>query len=372
MDKCLYITFQPLEEGDGASMKALAQKDAFEHLGFDVNIVYGKKKDGSLDYYAGDELLVSNIRWRHIIFSNKLYNSILDYIKNGRYGILYIRYGINASKPFADFLGRCNDIRCKIFLEIPTYPYDRENKTGFSPSSLKKRIYSQIEKKYRCQLEKSVYRVVTFSADKNIYGIPTIQISNAVSKIPTPYICPPIAEEFNMVTVASIAFWHGIDRLIEGLNKYRDCEIKVHLFVVGGGDDNEIRFLRGLVSKYGLYDFVTFTGPLTGKDLDNVFSKCHVAIGCLGCHRKNIKEVKSLKNVEYAMRGIPFVYSETNYDFDGKSYVYKAPNDDSAINIQNIIDFVKEMKCSPEEIRESVKNFTWEIQLRKIVEECGK
>ena len=46
-----------------------------------------------------------------------------------------------------------------------------------------------------------------------------------------------------------------------------------------------------------------------------------------------------MKNREYAARGIPFIYSETDSDFDNKPYVLKGPADESPTNIQDIIDF---------------------------------
>ena len=373
MNRCLYITFQPIREGDGASMKAQAQRDALIKLGLEVKMLYGLNNNGSYSFYVDGNLLISGVRWRHLFFSTKLYSSIINYIKNNSCKLLYVRYGMNASKPFVDFLGTCKGIGCKVFLEIPTYPYDSEEKFRLSSVFFRKKLYSIIENMYRKKFDGVVSNIVTFSADKTIFNVPTIQLSNAVARIPPLYIRPSLTDEFRIITVASIAFWHGIDRLIEGIHIYYtnrtsvSMKYMVKLYVVGGGDEKEINLLKELVSKYKISDLVTFTGPLTGEKLDEIFLKCHVAIGCLGCHRKNIKEVKSLKNVDYAMRGIPFVYSETNYDFDGRPYVYKVPNDDSAVNVENIINFVNNLECTPEEMRNSVSDFTWEKQLEKVV-----
>lgn len=50
-----------------------------------------------------------------------------------------------------------------------------------------------------------------------------------------------------------------------------------------------------------------------------------MGIASLGRHRNGITRIKTLKNREYAARGIPFVYSENDSDFDGMPYVMKAP-----------------------------------------------
>ena len=98
-----------------------------------------------------------------------------------------------------------------------------------------------------------------------------------------------------------------------------------------------------------------------------MFNQCQFAIGSLGRHRNGITVIKTLKNREYATRGIPFIYSEQDSDFDDKPYILKAPADESPIDIQKIIDFVDRFTMQPMEIRESVKHLTWKIQMQKVV-----
>ena len=73
-----------------------------------------------------------------------------------------------------------------------------------------------------------------------------------------------------------------------------------------------------------------------------------------------------MKNVEYAMRGIPMVYSESNTDFDGRPYVLRVPADDTDIDVKLLCDFVKQLKMTPSEIHDSVSDFTWDNQMKKI------
>ena len=68
-----------------------------------------------------------------------------------------------------------------------------------------------------------------------------------------------------------------------------------------------------------------------GKELDELFDLADFAIGSLARHRSHIDKIKTLKNREYAARGIPFIYSETDEDFDRMPYILKAPADESAI-----------------------------------------
>ena len=130
-----------------------------------------------------------------------------------------------------------------------------------------------------------------------------------------------------------------------------------------------------LVKKYNLRDYISFYGEQYGKSLDALFETADLAIGCLGCHRKKIKEISSLKNVEYAARGIPFIYSEQNLDFDNMPYVKKELPDDSPINIQELVEWRKKVNIQPSEIRCTVEPaLSWEQQMKKVTDyflTCG-
>jgi hypothetical protein len=105
-----------------------------------------------------------------------------------------------------------------------------------------------------------------------------------------------------------------------------------------------------------------------GKELDDVFNQCQFAIGSLGRHRSGITVIKTLKNREYATRGIPFIYSEIDSDFDHQPYVLKAPAYETPIDIQKIVDFVHTHQWNPEDIRKTVEHLQWKIQMQKVVE----
>ena len=118
-----------------------------------------------------------------------------------------------------------------------------------------------------------------------------------------------------------------------------------------------------------LEPYIILHGKKHGDELDTIFDTCDFGIGSLGRHRVGIDKIKTLKNREYASRGIPFIYSETDSDFDSKPYVLKAPADESPIDIQKIIDFYKNNNMSPIEIRESIADLSWKNQMRHVIEE---
>ena len=88
----------------------------------------------------------------------------------------------------------------------------------------------------------------------------------------------------------------------------------------------------------------------------------------MGRHRSGITVIKTLKNREYATRGIPFIYSEQDSDFDQQPYVLKAPADESPVDIQQIIDFMASFTMQPADIRRTVGPLTWKIQMQRVVD----
>ena len=124
-----------------------------------------------------------------------------------------------------------------------------------------------------------------------------------------------------------------------------------------------------LLEKYPfIKDKIIFHGTLFGKELDDVFNQCQFAIGSLGRHRSGITVIKTLKNREYATRGIPFIYSEQDSDFDHQPYIIKAPADETPIDIRRIMDFMAHFSMKPEEIRKTVEPLQWKYQMKKVVD----
>lgn len=356
--KCLYLTQQQIIKNDGASEKTIAQNIAINKIGIESHLAHIATSGGEFQLYVDDKVFVSVKKYKY------LYDSIIEYIKGNQIQLLYLRYTVNASLFFNLFLHNVAKLGVLIYMEIPTYPYDGEMKC----TSVRQTVKKYLEQIYRKQWKRSVYKIVTSSTANVIFGIPTVIFSNAPShNLP---VKAPIRVEgrMNMIAVANLAFWHGYDRLLRGLAQYynNNPEIKVYFTVVGVGNPKIYNDLRELTNELQLNDYVNFIGSKNNEELNPYFEEAHLAVGCLGCHRKNIVEVKALKNVEYAMRGIPMVYSENNTDFDGRPYVYKVPADDTDIDVMSLCDFVTNLQMTPTEIHESVKDFTWDVQMKKV------
>ena len=310
------------------------------------------------------------------------YAGIYDYCIREGMEFVYARCYMNANPWLIHFFKRLKKAGIHAVTEIPTYPYDEE----FINAGRKDRIILKIDQLFRCRLYQNMDALVTFSDVREIFGQRTIRISNGVDFDSTPLHQPSAMSRqpsaLHLIGVAEVHFWHGFDRLIAGIGEYyrqHPTTDKHHpdvfFHIVGGIHPNE-RYkgnqfhpgLQAIIDKYGIADKIIFHGTLFGQELDDVFNQCQFAIGSLARHRSGITVIKTLKNREYATRGIPFIYSEQDSDFDDKPYVLKAPTDESPIDVQLILDFMNRFTMKPEEIRKTVEHLSWKKQMQKVVE----
>ena len=174
----------------------------------------------------------------------------------------------------------------------------------------------------------------------------------------------------NLIGVAEIHTWHGFDRLVKGMANYyskpQKYIVKFHVVGYFFSKEGEDEF-RKIIADHHMERFIILYGKKHGSDLDTIFDYCDFGIGSLGRHRVGIDKIKTLKNREYAARGVPFIYSETDSDFDNKPYILKAPADETPIDIDRIIAFYKTIKLTPSEIRNSIQNLSWKCQMEHVI-----
>ena len=367
--KLLYLCFAELNQSSGIAKKMLHQAKVFEKNGFDVRVCYEKVEMNKvsrriLNSTTVLEEMKNNKIARQLLYYN--YKKLIDYIINEGIEILYIRYVYIANPFFLKFLKKIKENNIMIILEIPTYPYDYEYKIATFLGKVK----HQIEKVYRLEMRKYVDRIVAFSEDKQILGIETINISNGVSLEDISIINKVEKEnKIEFIGVAKISYWHGFDRMISSIAEYykKPHKKKVIFHIVGNGDQT-VEKLKEIVHKNNLEKYVIFYGYKSGKELDEIYNKADIAVGCLGIFRKKIYKSSTLKVREYCAKGLPFIMGEEDLYIKEKPFIYKVENDESIFDIEKIIEWYDNLKISPEEIREYAKNnLTWDNQMRKII-----
>lgn len=368
--KILFVHFYDFSSHSGISKKILAQISALKDLGHDTDLCYVKIfEDGTQKRVCnntviedfGKGLNAKVLKWFK-------FKALTKYILENKYDFIYVRSIYNTTPSLLKMFKNLNGAGIKTVVEFPTYPYDNE----FNRLPIKYKLTYYFDKYYRHKLKNYISAIVTFSDYENIYGVNTINISNGIdfSQVKLKSYKPFQEQPIILIGVAEIHYWHGFDRIIRGLASYyeRGKTSEVHFVIVGEGVEQDITALKELVKEFNLEKYVTFQGSLYGQDLDNIFESAHFAIASLARHRSGITKIKTLKTREYAARGIPFIYSEIDQDFESMPYIIKAAPNEGAIDIAQVLDFIKNNTITPQEIRNSIENtLSWKIQMGKVI-----
>ena len=373
--KILFLVYHGFSDESGISKKIHYQVKGLRQNGHEVHLCYYDfDPRGHRCRYVGNKVIADyGTGALAAIRSRTQLDCIYNYCAVNAIEMVYARSFMNASPILVRLFHKLNKRGIKCITEIPTYPYDSE----FKGYPLKYKIPLYIDKLFRKALAKKMEAIVTFSNEETIFGKRTICISNGIDLDSIPIHNPKKQNDIHLIAVAEIHYWHGFDRLVAGMGEYYKLNPdarKVFFHVVGWEDDrgttsNGYLTVEQTAKKYNIGQYVVNHGKLFGDKLDEVFNQCVFAIGSLGRHRSGITNIKTLKNREYAARGIPFIYSETDNDFEDKPYIIKVPADESPVNIRQIIDFIDTHDVNPSEIRNTVEHLSWRFQMEKVVRE---
>lgn len=362
--KILFLVYHILSPHSGISKKIMSEVDALRENGAEVSLcTLTINPDGSKSRVVdGKEIrsfghgLAAKLRKR------VSYSDIVTYINNNGIELVYVRYDIN-SDPFTFRMARqIKKSGVKLIVEIPTYPYDGE----FKGQGFRMNLQLVIDKMFRKRFFSQCDRLVVYTDDETVFSRPTIRISNGVDFNNIPLSSEqPFQGKLQMLSVANVHLWHGLDRLIRGMAESKDKNSELH--IVGDGLESIFREYRNLTAQNSLEGRVKILGPMYGEELDREFEWCNLAVGSLARHRSGINNIKTLKNREYAARGKAFFFSEDDSDFNNAPYVCKVAACENPIDIIELEKFRSNMSMSPKEIRDSIKGLSWTAQMGKVL-----
>lgn len=268
------------------------------------------------------------------------YDTVFQNMENPRF--IYLRRTV-ADRAYIHFLQKIKKTypECKIVVEIPTYPYDKDEfaKWNAWPFFIKDAFF---RRKYK----EVVDRFVTYSEDKVVFGVSAIPAMNGidVSSV-NPIILNKKENKIDLIAVAYMQKHHGYERMIKGLKDYylKNPQREVFFHLVGEGPEK--KKYRKMVSKWKLGKYVLFYGNKTGEELEKVYQNKDIAVVSLGMYKLNIDCVSVLKSREYLAKGIPMITGCDVDVFMGREFPYnmQAQNNNSNIDVDNIIKFYDEM-----------------------------
>lgn len=366
MTKALFLIFHGFDPSNGISKKISYQVNALKACGIEVHLCYMDETSSKQRMIDGTAIADYGNGTMSKIRKRTEFSSIVRYAIDTGIEFVYIRSNHNANPFTIRMVKRMKGAGMKVVMEIPTYPYDQE----YEAQGMTKQIFQ--DRIFRRCLARQLDAIVTFSDYETIFGQRTVRISNGIDfdSVPIKQTINDTSKELNLIGVAEIHRWHGFDRLVKGLAAYyahpHDHTVYFHIVGYFYSEEEEKEF-RQFIADKGMKPYVILYGKKHGKELDDIFNMCDFGVGSLGRHRVGIQKIKTLKNREYAARGIPFIYSETDSDFDNRPYVLKAPAEETPVDINNIISFFRHLTLTPQEIRSSIADLSWKSQMKHVI-----
>lgn len=373
--KLLYITRYYTDQEFHLKKKFDGQIAAFQNLGYDVYYIGLDKR--FLYLIHNDERTVygkTHFRLPHYIHTqlyNDLHKAAIKAINKIGFDYVYWRYAPlwRSSCKVAESIKETGG---KLLLEIPTFPPEKE-----AHLNALRKIYSvyavHLSKCFDPLVDK--YIVIGEDAHGEYKGKPAINIENGidVSNIP---VRKPINHKgtIHILALASMSYWHGYDRLIKSLAKYKGDQ-KVIIHMVGGNDGGCLPEWKELTHRLKLDDKVIFHGPMSGEPLEEMFNLCDVGVNSLAMFKKGFNVTMELKAREYIARGLPFICAvdDPALFYAEKPMWLKVANDESIPDMNEIIGFALKMKSDPSHVqilrKLAEEHMTWEQQYKKVFEQ---
>lgn len=357
--KGIFLYYKKIDYSNltGIDKKVLWQIEAFKNSGIDCELIIMEKNNKSFLRGFLDKILVSipygnaYPKWKYL----DEYNNI-DFIYFRRPTCFTI-HSVRVLKK----IKKVNPT-CKIVLEIPTYPYDKEMLVKLRYIAL------YIKDKYnRVKLKKYVDRIAVQNNIDYLFDIKTLNFINGVKvediNIRNPKESAP--NTINLCGIASLNSWQGYERVIEGIyNYYQEKGDKNIIFHIVG-DGTEFQKYKELTNELHLNDHIKFYGSLYGENLDEIYNLSDIALDAFGRFKTGNDISTSLKSREYLAKGLPIV-SGCKVDILDKDspYYLEFPNDISTLNINRVIQFYDEIYANCEskiEVSKNIRKMAYEV-----------
>lgn len=359
----------------GVFKKMLGQLQGLEQAGAKPYALYMDLNRQVLARYEKGQLCEVKV-WQPIAIEGEqtfFWDNGRDAFEQVPFDAVYVRYDqMYLGTSLATFMSAAKASGVLTSIEFPTFPYEKEIK------DLDK-LSADLDNR------KTLQPVTDFSFstcfEKSILGIPNTPFNNKVavdSKAISKYEGPLIDKDrtLHMLSVANVNFWHGFDRVLDGLAKYvsNGNPRKVYYHIVGDG--NDVIDLKMRCAQLGLNNWVTFHGFCHPDNLKEYYDLASVCVAGVGLHRKNIFQNSALKVREYVANGLPIVMSTIDTDLTGLASILKVPQDDSPLDIQKICNFVESID-EQVGVRNSIRHFarenlSWKSHAQIMIERFNK
>lgn len=366
----------PMEESSGVYKKIIAQSKAFVRQGYNLKILFVRDTSDAW-LWEDDHVNFVSLKDSKILESIKMYLLSCEFC--------YVRFELLRHKFYRKIIRLCKKLHVDIITEIPTYPPYQESLARAKEAYKDRRYLSALKTLvgtlfvvldvYITTLLSNI--IVIVADDKQFFFAKTVRIENGVDMDMSPCVGKKIGNPINIIAVSNFSVWNGYDRAIVGLKQYIDSTGNSDIMLTFVGDTNSGMPLIKQAQELGLSKYINFTGALSGKALDDEYSKADAALCALGNHRRKVFANSSLKAKEYTSRGILMVMSDAEgieEEIKEKSLVVKS--DESPLDFTIIKEWLysfENISVAQTYIREFAKtHYSWDLQVYKVLEYFNK
>ena len=134
--------------------------------------------------------------------------------------------------------------------------------------------------------------------------------------------------------------YQGLHRLLISMENYYISNFKVRIIVHVAGVSLGKTYLKKYLRNPIVREFVVFHGFIPPHEIDRLADDCHLAVNSLSLHQIGIKVASTLKSREYFARGIPFITSSSDDDFDDENpFIVKVSRDENPFDMKRVDRF---------------------------------
>ena len=349
----------------GTTKKVKGLIRAFRNRGYSV--YYSSYEEKGISIFNDDDLLVSTFSFKHLTrFKTKfkrfyLLKFIISFLKetNIKIDVFFTRWFGFDSQYLKMIKTAKKNFSSHIIIDMHSYF------EGIHFKSLKGKYMVFSTNLYKKKVSKYVDTFLTEGNVTKLFNKPTIkaEIGIDLDQLKEHKYCGS-DNELNIISVANERPYHGYDRLINSLSHYYKNPIKtkpIYIHLVG----TLYNSTKEMIKKLNLANKVFVYGPLSGKELFDVYDKCNMAVGPICQHRIGGKKDTGLKTKEYFGIGIPYFYSgqETTVP-ENYPFIFKINDDESFIDFDSIYKFYltyfRRDDVSSQMRSYAKKNYSWD------------
>lgn len=369
--KILYLTMARIDLSSGVYKKILAQEEAFKAK-HECQILF--VTDSGRAVWENNGIFSKiNLKKKESIRLVESYLKTCDFC--------YVRFELLRHPYYKKILDLCKRNHIRILVEIPTYPPYQESIARAREKVSNRNYFGALKTLAGAVIVLfDMYRLINYSDmivlvadDKKFKGTKTIRIENGINLDTNPFQARAYVNDgvINVIAVSDFAVWNGYDRAVKGLGEYYRKTGKKDFHLTFVGDKGKAADLVALTKKEKIENLVTFTGALSGRELDCAYAAADIALGALGNHRRKVFANSSLKAKEYAARGMLMILSDAEgmaKEVFDKCYVVKS--DESPIDFEGISKWYASID-NKMSIRRTIheyatRNFSWNSQIEMI------